>query len=117
MNGYQLGNHCFDPVSGELSGATGNLRLEPQVARVLNLLASRPGEVLSRDEIFQCVWPDRVVVDESLTRCISVIRKALADRRPYQIVETLPKRGYRIPAARISVRSCCTAAQPDAAPH
>ncbi|MCZ6655696.1 MAG: winged helix-turn-helix domain-containing protein [Gammaproteobacteria bacterium] len=43
------------------------------------------------------------MVDESVTRCISQIRKALGDARPYRYIETLPKRGYRLVA---TVGSC-----------
>ncbi len=98
MSCYQLGCWRFESTSGELTCGRCRRRLEPIVAEVLTLLASRSGEVVSRRDILDAVWRDRVVVDESVTRCICLIRAALSDDRPYRLIETLPKRGYRVRA-------------------
>ena len=71
--------------------------LRSQSAEVLSVLAARPGEIVSKDALMQAVWPDTFVTDDSLTQCIADIRRALADDG-HVIVETLPKRGYRLNA-------------------
>ena len=71
--------------------------LRSQSAEVLSALAARPGEIVSKDALMQTVWPDTFVTDDSLTQCIADIRRALGDDE-HAIVETFPKRGYRLNA-------------------
>jgi DNA-binding winged helix-turn-helix (wHTH) protein len=88
--------HWYLSESGELIDPAGTVRrLEPRVAEVLDTLLERPGHVVSRTELFEQVWRDRIVIDAALTRCVAQIRAALDDRPPHRYVETLPKRGYR----------------------
>jgi len=63
---------------------------------VLVCLGKRGGMV-SRRELFDAVWPDQVVVEECLTRAVSELRKVFGDdpRHPH-VIETIPKRGYRL---------------------
>ncbi len=72
-------------------------QLQPQPARLLELLASRSGEVVSRDEIRQVVWGDSFVdFDASLNFCVKQLRRALGDSSTSpRYIETLPRRGYR----------------------
>jgi len=80
------------------------VRVEPKVMEVLLRLAESPGRVVSKVELFDSVWPGVVVGDDSLTRAISELRRALGDStRSPRIIETVPKRGYRLIAAAISV--------------
>jgi TolB-like protein len=66
---------------------------------VLVALASRPGEMVGRDELIAAVWKHPHVTDEALSRCISMLRHALGDDRGQpRYVETIPKRGYRLVA-------------------
>ncbi len=84
--------------SGELLRAgSPATALQPQPARVLGLLASHSGEVVSREEIRQLVWGESFVdFDASLNFCIKQIRRALGDSATSsRYVETLPRRGYR----------------------
>lgn len=60
---------------------------------LLTCLARNAGRVVTKNELIQAVWPGVVVTDESLTRCISDIRHALADGAQ-QIIKTVPRRGY-----------------------
>ncbi len=73
------------------------MKLQPQPAKVLEVLASRSGEVVSREEIRQLVWGDAFVdFDASLNFCIKEIRRALGDSASSpRFVETVPRRGYR----------------------
>jgi DNA-binding winged helix-turn-helix (wHTH) protein/tetratricopeptide (TPR) repeat protein len=89
----------------ELDGGTGELRhqgdlvkLAPQPSKVLELLARRSGDVVSRAEIREHVWCGDTFVDfeQGLNFCIRQIREALGDDadKP-RFIETLPRRGYR----------------------
>ena len=74
-------------------------RLEPLAMQVLVHLASRAGEVVSRDELEQAVWKGGVVSYDSVTSTVIKLRKALGDnaRKPSYIA-TIPKRGYQLVA-------------------
>jgi DNA-binding winged helix-turn-helix (wHTH) protein len=88
----------LDPETGELHRNDVVIPLEPQPARVLMALASRPGTLVTREELRVAVWPDgtHVEFDQSLNYCIRQVRAALNDdaRRP-EFIETVSRRGYR----------------------
>lgn len=85
------------PASGELFKDGAPVRLQPQPARILAILASRPGEVVEREEIRRLVWGDSFLdFDANLNFCIKQIRQALGDSATApRFIETLPRRGYR----------------------
>ncbi|MFD1983585.1 winged helix-turn-helix domain-containing tetratricopeptide repeat protein [Mesorhizobium newzealandense] len=84
--------------SNELRTVEGKaVNLRSQSVEVLSVLAARPGEIVSKDAIMQAVWPDTFVTEDSLTQCIADIRRALGDAA-HVIVETVPRRGYRLNA-------------------
>jgi len=79
--------------------------LAPKVADALRLLIENAGNVIGKDELLKNIWPDTFVGEGSLTRTISILRKALADDAGGQdYIVTIPKRGYRF-AAPISETS------------
>jgi DNA-binding winged helix-turn-helix (wHTH) protein/tetratricopeptide (TPR) repeat protein len=71
--------------------------LQPQPARLLELLAGRSGEVVSREEIRQLIRGEAFVdFDASLNFCVKQLRRALGDSATApRYIETLPRRGYR----------------------
>ncbi|MES2956875.1 MAG: winged helix-turn-helix domain-containing protein [Pseudomonadota bacterium] len=71
--------------------------LRPKCFDVLVCLARAAGRVVTKDELSQAVWPNVVVTDESLTRCVSDLRQALGDT-DQRIVKTAPRRGYVLAA-------------------
>jgi TolB-like protein/DNA-binding winged helix-turn-helix (wHTH) protein/Tfp pilus assembly protein PilF len=72
-------------------------RVEPRVMQVLVRLAERPGEVVSKDALFEAVWADTHVTDDVLTGCISTLRKVFGDNaRTPTFIQTIPKAGYRL---------------------
>jgi DNA-binding winged helix-turn-helix (wHTH) protein/TolB-like protein len=88
----------FDPESGVLTRQGTPVRLQPQPARVLAMLASHAGEVVSREALRQEIWADGTFVDfeRGLNFCIAQIRSALGDSADTpRFIETLPRRGYR----------------------
>lgn len=60
---------------------------------LLTCLARNAGRVVTKNELIETVWPDVVVTDESLTRCVSDIRQALDDGAQ-RIIKTVPRQGY-----------------------
>ncbi len=94
----------FDPSTGEAVAGGGVTRLEPQPAALLALLASRPGELVTHDDIRRHLWPDGRHVDyaASVHYAVRQVRRALQDAagEPADI-ETLPRRGYRLREASI----------------
>src|SRR3954464_14345306 len=84
--------------AGELRRNGHKLRLQEQPFRVLHLLLERPGEVVTREELRQTLWPDGTFVDfdHGLHTAINKLREALGDiAESPRYVETVPKRGYR----------------------
>jgi TolB-like protein/Tfp pilus assembly protein PilF len=67
---------------------------------VLVCLADHSGKTVSKEELLQTAWQDTFVSDAALTHCISELRRVFEDdaREPH-IIETIPKRGYRLIAA------------------
>jgi TolB-like protein/DNA-binding winged helix-turn-helix (wHTH) protein/cytochrome c-type biogenesis protein CcmH/NrfG len=74
--------------------------LTPKAFDILLALLERHGEVLSKEELMQAVWPDVAVEENNLTRNISTLRKALGEKPDeHRYVVTLPGSGYRFVAA------------------
>ncbi|WP_405226711.1 tetratricopeptide repeat protein [Lentisalinibacter sediminis] len=94
---YRFGRYTLDTERGELSDESGVIPLRPQSFEVLVLLVANRHRVVTKRELYEQVWGERAVTDDSLAQCVIDIRKALgdADRR---IVRTAPRRGYRFTA-------------------
>ena len=88
----------LDYRSRELREGARRVRLQEQPFEILRLMLERPGDVVTRDELRRCLWPDGTFVDfeHSLNAAIKRLRAALGDDadRP-RFVETVPRRGYR----------------------
>jgi len=69
--------------------------LEPRVMQVLVVLASRRGQVVSRDQLIATCWAGRVVGDDAINRCIARLRR-LAETHGGFAVETITRVGYRL---------------------
>ncbi|MGC1497215.1 MAG: winged helix-turn-helix domain-containing protein [Sulfitobacter sp.] len=90
----RLGNATYHVETESLITATGDeVMLRSQSAIVLRFLAENLGVLVTRDDLVAKVWPDVAVTDDSLTQCISDIRKAMGDKSR-SILKTVPKRGY-----------------------
>ena len=86
-----------DASSHHISKDGKTTRIEPRTMELLLYLASWPGETKSREELEHEVWPGQIVVYEALSNAIAKLRKAFEDdpHEP-QIIETIPKVGYRL---------------------
>ncbi len=74
------------------------LRLPPQPFKLLAMLASRSGQVVTRDEIQQQLWGSDTFIDfeQGVNKCIKQIRTVLGDNADNPLyIETLPRHGYR----------------------
>jgi TolB-like protein/DNA-binding winged helix-turn-helix (wHTH) protein len=90
------------PATGELRKNGVLLRLQPQPFRLFSLLLTRPGELVTREEIQRELWGADTTVefDQGLNYCIRQIRAVLGDdARDPRFIETVPKRGYRFIAS------------------
>lgn len=73
--------------------------VEPKAMQVLSVLVEHTGHTVSRDYLLITLWEGRVVVEEVLTRAVSQLRYALDDSKSRRLIQTVPKRGYRLTAA------------------
>ena len=88
------------PESGQIKVGHETLSLSPVNMKVLLVLLRNQGKVVSRAEFYEYVWGNQIVSDDALTRCISDLRTQLGSHTDNtQLIETLPKRGYRWLAA------------------
>jgi DNA-binding winged helix-turn-helix (wHTH) protein len=84
--------------AGELRKNGLKIKLQDQPFQVLVMLLRHPGEVVTREELQNAVWPADTFVDfdRGLNKAINKIREALGDSADNpRFVETLPRRGYR----------------------
>jgi TolB-like protein/DNA-binding winged helix-turn-helix (wHTH) protein len=87
-----------DVRAGELRRNGVRIRLQDLPFRVLTLLLSRPGEVITREEFRQALWPPDVFVDfeQGISSAVMRLRDALRDSADNPIfIETIERRGYR----------------------
>ncbi|MGH9498277.1 MAG: winged helix-turn-helix domain-containing protein [Terriglobales bacterium] len=96
---FRVGSWLVEPGLNTVSFNGTSTRLEPKVMEVLLCLASQPGEPVSKDAILKKVWPDTFVSEDVLTRSISELRRVFVDdAREPRVIQTIPKRGYRLVA-------------------
>ncbi|HEX2597138.1 MAG TPA: winged helix-turn-helix domain-containing protein, partial [Terriglobales bacterium] len=84
--------------AGELRKRGLKVRLQDQPFQILVMLLERPGELVTRQEIHQKLWPADTFVgfDHGLNNAINRLREALGDSAETpRFIETLPKKGYR----------------------
>ena len=119
---FQIGDWRIEPDLYRIAGPEDAVCIEPKAMAVLCRLADEPGEVVTREELLTAVWPDTIVVEETLTRCISELRKVFYDdARAPTVIETIRGRGYRLllpvgPAAVIPTAPFAMAQRPPGRP-
>jgi TolB-like protein/DNA-binding winged helix-turn-helix (wHTH) protein/Tfp pilus assembly protein PilF len=95
---FRFGAYEVDSRTGELRKNGMRIRCQEQPVQVLVALLERPGELLSREELRQRVWPEDTFVDfdHALNTAVKKIRAALNDEADSpRYLETVPRRGYR----------------------
>jgi len=92
-----FGSFELDLRTAELRRNGTRVRLQEQPFRLLAMLLERPGDVVTREEIRQRLWPSEFVdFDHSLNAAVRKLREALGDSAENpRFIETLARRGYR----------------------
>lgn len=94
---HRIGEWDFVVTAGELRRHTDVRRLEPRAAKTLQLLCDANGEVVSQERLIGEVWSGRTLSENSVAVVIGQLRRALDDdAREPRLIETIPKRGYRL---------------------
>jgi len=97
LNGFTVGPFRVLPRQNSLEGPNGTRHVEPKAMAVLLALAARPGRLVTRDELLTEVWGDVVVLDESLTKAIQVLRSHFGDTPGHpRVIRTVPRKGYEL---------------------
>ncbi len=99
---WRLDELWVNPAKGEIAGPGGREQIDPKVMAVLKVLASKPAELVSRNELLEAIWPGGAIYDDVLTQCVYQLRQHLAAAgggdRFRKLIKTLPKRGYVLKA-------------------
>jgi DNA-binding winged helix-turn-helix (wHTH) protein/tricorn protease-like protein len=100
---FQIGDFILVPSLNQLHRVDQIYTLEPKVIDLLLFFAHQPDSIASREDIRSAIWGSIAVSDHAINRLISQLRKALSDnKQPYQYIETVAKRGYRL-VAKVSL--------------
>src|SRR5262245_41708260 len=113
----------LDPDNARLWHGSQVIRLRPKSFAVLRYLLERPGQLVTKEELLNALWPNTYVSDALVKDSILEIRKALGDDpRAQQFVETVHRRGYRwlaslrstspVPSTEFQVQSSSPAPSP-----
>jgi eukaryotic-like serine/threonine-protein kinase len=94
---FHVGHQLIQPSLGRVIRNGIETRVRAKVMDLLVFLAEHPDEVLSKDRLLAGVWGTDALSESALTRSITELREALQDdaERP-TVIETIPKRGYRL---------------------
>jgi DNA-binding winged helix-turn-helix (wHTH) protein/tetratricopeptide (TPR) repeat protein len=91
-----FGPFRLDSRGGRLLRGNESVPLRPKTWSVLHYLADRPGELVTKHELLDAVWPEVTVTEEVVRKSINELRAALGDssEAPH-LIETVPRRGFR----------------------
>ena len=97
----RFGPFQIDPRTWTLTRDGQPIDLSPRLVEILGHLATRDGAIVTKDELLERFWPGVNINDNTLTRAVADIRKALGDSAAApQYVQTLARRGYRFRGAQ-----------------
>lgn len=98
-NPFVVGGWQVEPSLNRISRNGRSRTLRPQVMDVLVCFAGKRGELVTIDDLLDEVWKGRVVSEGAVYNCVSELRHALDDTDDKEpLVETIPKKGYRLVA-------------------
>ncbi len=95
---FIIGDWIFIPAEKQLTNEAGEIHLlEDKASDLLELLCTRRGDIVSREEIIETIWQGRNLSEQTVPVAISKIRKALGEAGTNsKWLHTVPKRGYKI---------------------
>ncbi len=88
----------LDLTRGRLRLGNREIALRPKAFDVLRHLVENAGRLVPKQELFEVVWPNVSVTDDSLVQCIRELRDKLGDS-DHRLIETVPRRGYLLNAS------------------
>ena len=94
---WRFANVVFDEVGLRLTLDGSAVEIERRPLELLALLLRHAGELVTKDEILDALWPDRVVTEASLTKCMARLRQVLGDDEQ-RLIRTVHGYGYRLVA-------------------
>jgi formylglycine-generating enzyme required for sulfatase activity/DNA-binding winged helix-turn-helix (wHTH) protein len=89
---------ALDLTRGALRAGEHDIELRPKTFEVLRYLAENAGRLVSKQDLYQAVWPDVTVSDDSIAQCIRELRHKLGDDE-HSLIRTVSRRGYLLDAA------------------
>jgi formylglycine-generating enzyme required for sulfatase activity/DNA-binding winged helix-turn-helix (wHTH) protein len=89
---------ALDLTRGCLRTGDQDIDLRPKAFEVLHYLAENAGRLVSKQELYEVVWPNVIVSDDSLVQCIRELRRKLDDRE-HRLIKTVSRRGYLLDSA------------------
>jgi DNA-binding winged helix-turn-helix (wHTH) protein/TolB-like protein/Tfp pilus assembly protein PilF len=97
---YEFGRFRLNPSERRLERDGARIPLTNKTFDTLTFLVSRPGALVTKEELLAEVWPEAVVEDNSVDKSVSAIRQALGDKPSApEYVETVRGHGYRFVAS------------------
>ncbi len=84
LEAFRIGDWLVEPSLNQLSRAETIVHLRPQLIDLLAFLVSHAGEVVSKRDILDAVWPERFVSESALTACMTELRHALATQAAHR---------------------------------
>jgi DNA-binding winged helix-turn-helix (wHTH) protein/TolB-like protein/tetratricopeptide (TPR) repeat protein len=95
---FEFGPFRLEPAEGRLTKDGAPVHVTPKALDLLVALATRPGRLVTKEELVAEVWPDTFVEEGNLAVNMTRLRQVLNDDTGQQYIETVPKRGYRFVA-------------------
>lgn len=96
MSTFYFGAFVFDDEQGTLTGPDGDTSLRPKTAQLLTFLLNHGGELVTKQTLFEHLWPDSIVTEHTLSQSIKDLRRVLGDdAKSPRFIKTLPKRGFQ----------------------
>src|SRR4051812_36241938 len=97
MEDFYLGDTLVQPALCRLTVDGRTLQVRAKVMDLLAYLARHPRDVISKDRLLDEVWGSQAISESALTRTVTELRQALGDDASEpRLLETIPKRGYRL---------------------
>jgi DNA-binding winged helix-turn-helix (wHTH) protein len=109
---YTFGDYTFDTQRYALEHAGNPLKLQPKVFDLLAYLIQHRDRVVTRQALFDALWPEQFVSEDALEWVIAAARRAIGDNgRAQRVLKTIRSRGYRfvalalwtLPAKRVAL--------------
>src|SRR5689334_379165 len=92
-----FGKFSLDLARGCLRAGDQDIELRPKAFEVLKYLAANAGRLVAKQELYDAIWPNVIVSDDSIAQCIRELRGKLGDT-DHSLIKTMSRRGYLLDA-------------------